>query len=187
MAKFVRISNRTRVGTRTRRIMNTQDICNELRSKIDGNDQFFHGCRILKAYRANRRPPGWTNDFWQQLLLRQFPKMDDDPIQHYRASLWAFIIVMYFEINMPASEIAANLSERKTIGWSRYWFHSQRYGRPISTGYVKRVVQQIRFLIAGLRTDGKVPTGRPKGRPKTHPPKKLAEQNEAFSRAIGVE
>jgi len=87
----------------------------ELRTKIDYNEPFFEGHRIIKPYasgpRANRKCPAWANSNAKirALLLRSFPKLATNKKQRQGAGRWARIIQMYYRSQMTHGQICTEL------------------------------------------------------------------------------
>lgn len=126
----------------------------QLRQVFDGNDQFMQGVSVRGSPRsgnAARAATAQVKDSWafddervRLLLMRVFPKKWEK--QHKRAALWMKIINEYFRMGLTANRIAFELKRKPK--------------------YIENVVRRIRRAAAGVRTDGKPRTGKPRGRPK---------------------
>jgi hypothetical protein len=147
----------------------------ELRRFFDGDDPFMESPQIIKRRHPERRyeSPVWTQDNKQVLafLLRRFPKWNLDGRQQRSAQIWGTIIVRYFQERATVPDIGSGLRQNREVSASRYGFRGDHKvvvmpGYTISNDYIKRIIQQVRFLDAGLRTDGRPHTGRNVGRPK---------------------
>jgi hypothetical protein len=83
----------------------------ELRTKIDSEDTFFTGHRIIKERRGNRPCPDWAVDSnkLRELLLRAFPKLHTNEKQRSSAGRWARVIQLYYRSQMTHGQICAEL------------------------------------------------------------------------------
>lgn len=108
----------------------------ELRGKVDGDDPFFEGHRIIKPRRGNRKCPEWAadNTKLRKVLLLAFPKLETNAKQRAKAGRWARIIQLYFRSQMTNGQVAHELK--------------------MSIAHIDTVLRAIRRAAAGLRANG---------------------------------
>ena len=113
----------------------------ELRTKVDGDDTFFKGHRIIKQRRGNRECPDWAYSTvkLRALLLKSFPKLLTNKKQRASAGRWARVIQMYFKSQMTHGQIASELH--------------------VGLNTVLMLIRAIKLAARGVRTD----TGKPRG------------------------
>jgi hypothetical protein len=94
---------------------------------------------VVRDATSQREIPLWMNndEAIRDLLVAQFPNIKGK--QMSTAALWLHAIRL-FRQNEPASEIA------------RLWKYET--GQSVDAAYIRRVIQQINFVVSGLRTDG---------------------------------
>lgn len=83
----------------------------ELKAKLDGDDLFFRGHRIVRVRHGSRKCPDWVldNDQIKKLLLTSFPKLGSDDKQRARAGRWARIIQLYHRSQLTQGQTAKEL------------------------------------------------------------------------------
>jgi hypothetical protein len=154
----------------------------ELRGVFDGNEPFMSGGLGIKKRRRSERErvcPTWMydNKSVKNFLNQRFPRhrlskyglpLPPNRKQERLRLIWATVIVRYFRMSHASSWIAEDLckSNQPVNSPGLPLFRRSNTDLSCTKAYVDRVVQQIRFLSHGLRTDGKRPTGRKRGRPK---------------------
>jgi len=121
----------------------------QLRKYFDGTGGFVLGHQIVTIRSSRRKIPEWTRDdqFVRKLIRKSFPKMDTDPKQRFQAGRWAAVIHLFYRLQLPTGQIAADMG--------------------VKVKKVRDVLQRLRRAAKGLSTDG---TGRKlggnRGRPK---------------------
>jgi hypothetical protein len=120
----------------------------QLRTCVDGDDQFMGAHQILKIRRPKKKVPSWANNDKkiQEFVRRSFPKMDTNTIQRRRAARWAAIIYWYYRQNFGRLEIARRLG--------------------MSINQVRGLLGHIKLAARGMKANGRGPGGKPNGRPK---------------------
>ena len=95
--------------------------------------------------RRMARVPEWANSDTEvrALLLRSFPKLKTDLAQKKRAALWSKVIFLYWRELWGGVDIAKEMK--------------------IPASMVYETIKRIKRAGAGLRTDGKPRTRKPKG------------------------
>lgn len=83
----------------------------ELRTKVDGDETFFTGHRIIKERRGNRICPDWASDNSkiQKLLLNAFPQLTIDKKQRAAAGRWARVIQLYYRQQLTHGQICTEM------------------------------------------------------------------------------
>jgi hypothetical protein len=135
---------------------------NQIRKQIDGDDGFFSGHHVRTACGAKgkqigsrgRKTPVWTKTDTgiQQVLLRAFPKLIENPAQREKAARWARVIYLYYRMGYTFSQVAEEMS-----------IHSPSEKRPYRA--IERLIERIKRVGEGKETHrGKNKRGR-RGRP----------------------
>lgn len=125
----------------------------QIRRVVGGNETFAQGHQVVGARTYKRKIPSWavSDSKVKRLVLRAFPKMFDDPTARIGAARWASVIQLYFRLGWTRAQVAEELGS--------------------STRKIKDVILHISRASKGLRSDGRGPLGKPKGRPKKAAPK----------------
>lgn len=127
----------------------------KLRQHLDGSDPFVNaGHQIIKSAGKSRHDtrvsnlPEWATDDKQvqELLLRSFPKLKEDPIQRQRAAKWTHIIQLYYRVGWTQTKIAEELE--------------------MSLVLLKYYLKAIRRAAAGKTVNNSLRGQNPRGRPK---------------------
>lgn len=128
---------------------NLSDDLAQLRTKLDGDDQFMGAHQILKIRRPKKKVPSWANNDKkiQEFVRRSFPKMDTNTVQRQRAGRWVAIVYYYYRQNWGRLEIARKLG--------------------LSVAATAATIQRIQRAGEGQRTDGKGRRIGALGRPKS--------------------
>jgi len=127
----------------------------QLRRSIDHREPFSY--QIAKIRRIERKweTPAWMFDDRKvvQFLKLRFPNITTDPEQTRRAVMWRAVIWLYFRMGEPAGE-----RDRRTgIDLEKNW----------KPGTAASIVLKIRRTLQGRNhANGKLRTGRKRGRPK---------------------
>jgi len=118
-----------------------------LRKRMDGNDNFMNAFQIKKIRTRERVIPAWTlNDKEvQKILSRVFPKLKTHSASKKAAGRWARVIHLYYRMQMANSQVAKEM------------------GMNLNT--LKMVLKGIRRIAKGWRADNRGPWVRPRGRP----------------------
>ncbi len=108
----------------------------ELRGFLDGNDPFMTG-----------ETPAWATSIKriQEILLRSFPNLKNNPKQRAGAGRWALFIQLYFRYHMTRKQTSEQMG--------------------ISLVAARDLARNIRRAAAGKWANGRKPAGK-RGRPK---------------------
>lgn len=117
---------------------NERDAFGELRRRFDSNDPFMTGGhRLLKMRRYQRSVPEWarSDEEVRKLLLRSFPKLQDNDLQRKRAAVWTRVIHLYFRLGYTYSYVAGEME--------------------LSDKKIENVVQAIHYAASGKTAKGR--------------------------------
>lgn len=128
--------------------MSRRRITKQLRTLMDGNDNFIGGHQVIQINRPRKQIPTWVSDddHIRLFLLRSFPRMKFDLAQRERAARWMRVIHLYFRQLWTRGQIADEI------------------GATYSS--VNSMIRHIRRAAKGMRTGGTGSLGGKRGRPK---------------------
>lgn len=135
-----------------------------LRGIIDSNDPMMTGHQILTIRTTPREIPEWTKSDKEirKVLLRAFPKWDEQPQQRRQAGRWIRIINLYFKLQWTRSQIAEEME--------------------LTPDTVSSLIRAIKRAGQGRQANGRGALGmRPRGNPAWRPnpdrPKRIRKIN----------
>jgi hypothetical protein len=127
----------------------------ELRRSIDHREPFSYQIAKIRHIERKWETPDWMRDDRKVLefLKLRFPNITTDPEQTRRAAKWQAVIWLYFRKGEPAGE-----RDRQTgVDLEKNW----------KPGTAASIVLKIRRTLQGRnQANGKLKTGRKRGRPK---------------------
>jgi hypothetical protein len=127
----------------------------ELRRSVDPREPFSHQIAQIRKVERKWNTPEWMYDDRRilEFLKLRFPNITTDPEQTSRAAKWQAVIWLYFRKGEPAGE-----RDRQTgIDLEKRW----------KPGTAALIVLKIRRTLRGHhQANGKLRTGRKRGRPK---------------------
>lgn len=85
-----------------------------LKILFDGNDPFLQSHQIIRVKPRKRKVPEAlkTDTSIQKIILRSFPKLEDDVEQRKRAGRWIRVIHLYFKWGYSYAETAEEMGEK---------------------------------------------------------------------------
>jgi hypothetical protein len=124
----------------------------ELRSKLDGNDNFVTGGhRVMKTAGATRHAarmkmvPVWALDDEKikQFIFYRFPKAKIDPEQRRLAARTIRIIHLYYRVGLTESAVAGELKMTQTMVHRRLHLIRRAMSRPLKPSHRPKKVVPI--------------------------------------------
>jgi hypothetical protein len=102
--------------------------------------------QIIKPRQGTHNIPDWTKDDRKvrEVLLRSFPKLNNDDRHRKSAARWIRIIHLYFRMNMPRAQV---LQEMRNEGGQEKV--------SITLKQVSKIIERIRNAGNGLSTNGR--------------------------------
>jgi hypothetical protein len=152
--------------------MDRSEIFRQLRTKLDGSDPFVSGGhRIIKIRTATPRViPDWTRNDKEvrKVLLRSFPKLNEDPIHRSQAARWTRVLHLYFRMGLTRGQISKEMK--------------------LSASQVNSFILTLKRVGAGHRADGKGLLGaKPRGNPNWAPNPTKPKRTRKFSKVGQLE
>ena len=137
-----------------RKVTTTSADFANLRTKIDSNDPFFKGSRMIEIPIYEKKIPKWINDAekTQEILLKSFPKLKTDPNQRKAAGRWNRIIHLYWHLNYTHEQIVSEFNDTNEKQETLY--------------SIRSVIRSIKRVSKGIRANGTGKFSGKRGRPK---------------------